>query len=161
MSNAFHLPNEHQSQNSRRPQVIGEVVELSLLDKVHEPFECENSGDKGDSHPDEKFRGERAARCALDDHFGLFYRVECLAFDPFDEVEKRGAADRRNAHEKGKFAGVFAVRSHEEHRGYGGTAAADARDAGDSLDRSRDERAPPVHRLAGFFRVVRTGLCPF
>ncbi len=157
----FRLPNKCEPQNARSPQVVGEVVELSLLDEVHEPFEREDSRDKGDHHPDEKFRGERAALCALLEHFRVFERVERLALDPFDEVEQCRAADRRDAHEKGEFAGVLAVRAHEEHRGNRGTAAADARDAGDALNRSREERAPPVHRLAGFFRMVRSGLCPF
>ncbi len=89
----FPLPNKHEPQDSRRPQVIGEVVELSLLDKVHEPFERKDSGDKGDRHPDEEFRGERAALCALLEHLGIFYRVERLALEPFDEIEERcGAA---------------------------------------------------------------------
>ena len=136
-------------------------MELSLLDEVHEPFEREDSGDKGDGHPDEKLRGERAALCAPLEHFGLFCRIERLALEPFNEIEKRHAADRRDAHEEGKFARVLAVRSHEEHRGNRGAAAADARDAGKALDDSRDERAPPVHRLAGFFRVVRAGPSPF
>lgn len=136
-------------------------MELSLLDEVHEPFKREDSGDKGDGHPDEKLRGERAALCAPLEHFGLFCRIDRLALEPFNEIEKRRAADRRDAHEEGKFARVLAVRSHEEHRGNCGAAAADARDAGKALDDSRDERAPPVHRLAGFFRMVRAGPSPF
>lgn len=136
-------------------------MELSLLDKVHEPLEREDSRDERDEHSREKFRGKCPAFRAPLEHFRIFYRVERLALDPFDGVEKGRSADSRDAHEERKFAGVLAVRSHEEHCGDSGAAAADARDAGDALHRSRGERAPPVHRLAGFFRVVRAGLCPF
>ena len=113
-------------------------MELSLLDKVHEPLEREDSRDERDEHSREEFRGERAAFRALGKHFRIFYRVERLALDPFDEVEERCAADGRDAHEERKFASVLAVRSHEEHGGNCGTAAADARDAGNALHRSRD-----------------------
>ena len=139
------------------------MLELTLLDKVHEPLEGDDSKDECDNHADQKFRSESTGVNALQSFFWIeerFFWSHALAFDPLDAIEEGCATYGRNAHEETEFAGVLAVYAHEHHGTDGGTAAADARNAGDALDGAGHEGAPPVHLDAFVIRVLGAGWAP-
>ena len=83
-----------------------------------------------------------------------------MALDPLDAVEEGCAADCRNAHEEAEFASVLAVYAHEHHGADSRTTTADARDAGDALNDTGHECAPPVHLDAFVFRMLGSGRSP-
>ena len=138
------------------------MLELALLHEVHEPLEGNDAEDKGDGHAHQEFRCEAARIGALGGLFGVFQGhlgdlLDVLAFCPLDDVEESCATHGGDAHEETEFAGVLAVHAHEHHGANGGTAAADARDAGDALHGAGHERAPPVHFDPFVVRVL--GAC--
>ena len=141
------------------------MLELALLDKVHEPLEGDDAEDKCDDHADQKFRGEVTSFGALgcffwifQSHLGDFFDV--LALKPLDAIEEGCTANGRDTHEEAEFAGVLAVHAHEHHGADGRTATADARDAGDALHGSGHKGAPPVHLDAFVIRVLGAGRAP-
>ena len=141
------------------------MLELALLDKVHEPLEGDDTEDKCDDHADQKFRGKVTSFGALGCFFWIFQShlsdfFDVLALKPLDAIEKCGTANGRNAHEEAEFAGVLAVHAHEHHGADGGAAAADARDAGDALHGAGHESAPPVHLDSFVIRVLGAGRAP-
>ena len=139
------------------------MLELTLLDKVHEPLEGDDSKDECDNHADQKFRSESTGVNALQSFFRVeerFFWSHALAFDPLDAIEEGCATYGRNAHEETEFAGVLAVYAHEHHGADGGTATADARDASDALHGTGHEGAPPVHLDAFVIRVLGAGWAP-
>ena len=157
------LLQQNQSQDADRPDVPGKVLELALLDKVHEPLEGYDSKDKSDNHADQEFRGESAGINAFQCLFWIenhFFGSHALALKPLDAIKESCTANGRNAHEKAEFAGVLAVHAHEHHGTDGGAAAADARDAGDALHCAGHEGAPPVHFDAFVIRVLGAGRAP-
>ncbi len=139
------------------------MLELALLDKVHEPLEGDDSKDECDNHADQKFRSESASIDAFQCLFRVeerFFRSHALAFDPLDAIEECCTADGGDTHEEAEFAGVLAVHAHEHHGADGGTATADARNAGDALHGTGHEGAPPVHLDAFVIRVLGAGWAP-
>ncbi len=139
------------------------MLELAFLDKVHEPLEGDDSKDKCDNHAGQEFRGESACIDAFQSLFWVeerFFGSHALAFDPLDAIEKCCATDGGDTHEKAEFAGVLAVHAHEHHGADGGTATADARNAGDALHGTGHEGAPPVHLDAFVIRVLGAGWAP-
>ena len=157
------LLQQNQSENADRPDIPGEVLELAILNKVHEPLEGYDSKDKCDNHADQKFRGESAGINAFQCLFWIenhFFGSHALALNPLDAIEEGCAANGRNAHEETEFAGVLAVHAHEHHGADGRTATADARDAGDALYGAGHECAPPIHLDTFVIRVLGAGRAP-
>lgn len=114
-------------------------MELALLHEVHEPLEGDDAKYKGNQHAYEKFGRETACVGAFLRVFQAFCHVGwALAFEPLDYVEEGSATHGGDAHEEAEFARVLAVYAQKEHGADGGTAAADSRDAGDTLHGTDD-----------------------
>ena len=109
---------EYQSQDADCPDVPGEVLELALLDKVHEPLEGDDAEDERNDHADQEFGGESACVNAFQRFFRVeerFFRSHALALDPLDAIEECCTAHGWDAHEEAEFASVLAVYAHEHH----------------------------------------------
>ena len=145
-----YLLDEDESEDAHGPHIPGEVLELALLHKVHEPLEGDDAEDEGDDHAHQEFRREAAGIGALGGLFRILEShlgdlLDVLALGPLEHVEQCCTAHGWDAHEEAEFARVLAVHAHEHHGADGGAAAADARDTGDALHGAGHEGSPPVH----------------
>ncbi len=165
MYEALNLLNKDQSKNACNPQVVAKVVELALLNKGHEPLQSDDAEDKGNDHTHQKFRSKLAGFCASLSLFGIFQDIlgdlfGILALEPLDYIKESRTSHSRNAHKEAEFASILAVHSQEDHATDGRAAAANTRDASDTLNHASDQGAPPVHTDAFVVRMLAASFAP-